>query len=203
MKLLRSATVAAAAALVVLAPTSAHADTATRYDATGDVVGVTFDEETEETTVTPAPDRKQGDITKVRTSFEGETIRVSATFRALVKAGPFMFHSLRLVTSKVERSVDILAGPGAWAGESGLSTKFGSPVKCTGLAHKIDYTAKLVVVTIPRSCMAVSGVKPGAIRVGWGTGTFGSDDTMYLDDGFKSGPVTEDTPLTLSAAVYR
>lgn len=202
MKLLRPAAIAAVA-FALLAPSAAHADTVTRYDTSGDVVSVTFDEETEEETVTPVPDRKQGDITKVRTSFEGETIRISASFRGLVKAGPFMFHSLRLVTSKFERSVDIVAGPGGWAGESDLSTKFGSPVKCTKLAHKLDYTAKLVVVTIPRSCMSITGFKPGAIQVGWGTGTFGNDDTLFIDDGFKSGPLTEDAPLVLSPKVFR
>lgn len=203
MKLLRTATVAAAAAFVVLAPTAAHADTATRYDSVGDVVGITFDEETEEETITPAPDRKQGDISKVRTSFEGEVLRVSTSFRALVKAGPFMFHSLRIVTSKTERSVDVFAGPGGWAGESALSTKFGSPVKCAGLAHKLDYTNKIVIISVPRTCLAVSGVKPGAVQVGFGTGTFGAEDTMFIDDGFKTGPVTEDVPLTLSAKIFR
>ncbi len=203
MKLLRTATVAAAAAFVVLAPTAAHADTATHYDTVGDIVGITYDDATDTSSTAPAPDRKQGDITKVRTSFEGETLRISASYRALVKAGPFMFHSLRLVTSKTERSVGIFAGPGGWAGESALSTKFGSPVKCPGLAHKIDYTAKLVIVSIPRTCLAVSGVKPGAVQVGFGTGTYGANDTLFVDDGFKNGPLVEDAPLVLSAKVYR
>jgi len=203
MKLLRTATVAAAAAFVVLAPTAAHADTATRYDAVGDVMGYAYDEETEEETLVLAPERKQGDISKVKATFEGETIRVSASFRGLVKAGPFQFHSLQLLTSKTQRSVDIYAFPNLWAGESELTTMSGSTVKCTGLAHRIDYTAKLVVVSVPRSCLAVSGVKPGAVRVGWITGTVGVEDTMFLDDGFRSTPMTDEEPPALSAKIYR
>lgn len=201
MKLFRTATVAAAA-FIVLAPGVAHADTVTRYDSIGDVVSATFDEATEETTITPVPDRKQGDITKVRTSFEGETIRISASFQGLVKAGPFMFHSIRVVTSKLQREIDVLAGSGAWAGQVEM-TKYGKKVACQGLTHRIDYTAKLVIVTFPRTCLAVNGAKPGAIQVGFGTGTFDNEGTLYLDDGFKTGPLTEDAPLTLSTRIFR
>lgn len=201
MKIARSAA-AVAAAFVVLLPTSAHADTAVTYDSLGDVAAITYNESTEEETVAPAPDRKQGDIVRVRTSFEGESIRISATFRGLVKAGPFMFHSLRLVTSKLQRNVDIYAGSGFWAGEAQMS-KYGNPVACKGLTHKIDYAAKLAVVTVPRACLSASGWKPGAVRVGWGTGTVGSDETIFVDDAFKRGPITGDENLHLSAAVYR
>ncbi len=202
MKFLRSAALTVTTAAVVLLPTAAHADTLSHYDATGDVMGVVYDEATDTETPTPAPARKQGDVSKVRISFEGETIRISATFRALVKSGPIHFHSIRLVTSKVQRNVDIFATSGFWQGDSQM-TKYGSPVNCAGLTHKLDYTAKVAVVSFPRNCLSASGVKPGAIRAGWGTYIAEADDTFYIDDAFADAPVTGDSALTLSPKVFR
>ncbi len=203
MKFLRSAALATTAATVVLLPTAVYADTISHYDATGDVMGVVYDEATNTETPTPAPTRKQGDVSKVRISFEGETVRVSATFRALVKTGgPIHFHTVRLVTSKLERTVDVFAGSGFWQGEVAMS-KYEQPVECAGLAHRIDYMAQVVVVSVPRSCLSVSGVKPGAVRAGWSTYTTGDENTFFIDDAFADSPVTGNERLALSPRVFR
>lgn len=196
---LRFAVPAIAATFVMLTPSAASAAALTRYDNQQDVSKLVSDPNTGDPVSNEVvPTRTLGDIKSTRVSFSADTVRVSASFRALAKVGGTHVHIIRLVTTKLERNVTVVAQSGMWAGGSLLVTKSGKPLECKGLTHALDYTNKRVIVNVPRSCLG----NPGAVRMGFGTAIMASDTVTYLDDALKKGP-SNDEDLTLGPKVFR
>lgn len=182
---------------------AAEADTASHYDASGDLSRAEYDNETQTNLLVPAPGAVIGDIAKLRVSFEGETVRISTTFRSLPKTGVFRTHDFRIATSQLQRSVFILAGSGNWAGNVIMERWDGRRVPCKGLAHRIDYSAKVAIIYVPRSCISADGFKPGAVR-GGAVAYIGDDEgNSYADDANRDAPLSEYGPPTLGPRVFR
>lgn len=199
MKLGRSAFAATAAVFVVLLPSSAHADSLLRVDATQDVQTVVLDDQGEFSgDPVVVPSRTIGDITKTRITHDSTRVRVLMYYRSLPRYGFINLHEFRFLTSELERSVEVVAGSGNWTGESALYTKAGNEWPCPGLTHVIDYTNKLVVVNVPRSCLS----NPSFVKVGAGMmAVSSSGDRIWFDDAQLNAGNTP--KLTLSPGVFR
>lgn len=204
MRFARPCLVPGALLALMLSPlAAAQAGTTTHYDASSDLARAVYDSETQTNLLVPAPEAVIGDIAKLRVSFEGESVRISTTFRSLPKTGVFRTHEFRIVTSQLQRSVSILAGEGHWAGNVIMERWDGFLIKCKGLTHRLDYTAKLAVITVPRSCISADGFKPGAVRAG-ATAYVGDDEgNSYADDANRDAPLDEYGPPTLGPRVFR
>lgn len=171
MKFVRSALVVAAAALLPLVPSAAHADSYTQVDAVGDVQSSPL---SGDVTFTPVPDRTEGDVAYTKVGHRARVIRVKIAFRDLTHAGP-NGQFIRIKSNRLNREVDLLAYPGAWRGKATTSKFSGKKVRCN-VRHTIDYVAHKVVVNVPRSCLG----NPRWVRVAIGSATY--DDTMFYAD---------------------
>lgn len=197
MKLARTTTAIAAAALFTLVPLAAQADNLVHTDAIGDVQAATVDENGDPTSdPVTVPDRTIGDITKVRTEHNATNVRVEMYFRALPKAGSINDHEFRFVTNELERDVSIVAGTGHWAGVATMYKMDGNEYPCKTLRFFIDYPNKRVIVNVPRSCLSY----PKFVKFGAGFAAI-SGNKIWIDDSRTTAGNGDD--LALSPGVFR
>lgn len=169
MKLVRSALVAAAAMLVPLVPTAAHADSYTHTDAVGDVVSF------EGTTDTPAPAQVNGDIAWTKVRHKSRKIVLTTRYRDLDGSG-YSVHYFAIRTSKMTREVTLVTFPGHTGGKVMMSKPNGKNVRCH-LTRLIDYTANTATVSVPRSCLG----RPRWVKVG---AAFATSPSTAFGSGF-------------------
>jgi hypothetical protein len=148
MKKLTSVLVAAAAALVVVQPATAHADSYVRHDALADVVILNDDD-----SQTKDPTRADGDIVTSGVSHYGRRLGLSMSFSELgtqQEAAQYVWF-LRTNEGK-RRTLVIFAEPGQ--GWWGAIVSNRGMVKCRGLSTRVDYVAKRVQAVVPRRCLS-------------------------------------------------
>ena len=177
---LRSLVLCLATGLAVLTPaTAAHAGSVARPDAERDVVRATYDENTGKETMTPAPERTDGDI--VRSAVQHRPRKVIATmkFADLTNTGGPRLHVVQVRTNEgANRSVFVETTPRSSRVTPTMITGRGRTVRCRGLDAKVDYAAKRVDVVIPRPCLS----RPRWVRVGMGEAALVDDTTIFFDD---------------------
>jgi hypothetical protein len=179
MKFVRSALVVAAATLVPLVPTAAHADKYTFTDHTGDVVTYAKDG-----TTTPAPDQVEGDIAWSKVQHKSRKVVLTMRLRELNTGTPAI-HWYAIRTGKMKRIVLLEAAAGHWGGKVALFKPTGKKVRCT-VGRTIDYTSNTATVRVPRSCLG----KPRWVKVAMQEASPGPDaNTVYVDDARGNGGV--------------
>lgn len=169
----------AAATLVPLVPTSAHADTYLNNDAVGDVVAGS----TSSDTTTPEPARLEGDIAYSKVRHRARKVVMTMRYRELTASSP-MLHYFALATGKMRRYVYVYAGPGHWGGKVEFDNAQGKKVRCH-VTRTIDYTANSATVSVPRSCLG----RPKWVKVAMAQATFDTvtEGKLYLDDARSAG----------------
>ena len=186
----------AAAVLTTLAigpAGAANAQSLSRQDAERDVRSFTG------TSNTTAPETAtaDGDILVVRMTHTDRRIEVRIQFADLQKTGDVRGHVVRVVTNEgVHRDALLVAGPQFWAGRSELDRPNGNKVRCS-VRHSIDYTAHVVTIGFPRSCVS----NPRWVRLGVGSFT-SVDQKTYVDDALLANKVDANT-VVLSPRLKR
>jgi hypothetical protein len=152
---------------------------------------------------TPAPTREAGDINRTFVNLGKTRIGIRIGYRDLSKTAAFQASIVHIVTHEgVQRDISLYTGEGATSGQLEVSNKDGDEVTCTNMQHSVDYTADVMVISVPRRCLAY----PHWIKTGIGAVTYEVDDTAetfttYLDDSRTTGDVTSED-LVLSPRVY-
>ena len=172
---------------------AAQAQSLSRQDAQGDVRSFTGTSNT----TTPETAIADGDIQVVRMTHADRRIGVRIKFADLQKTGDVHGHVVRVVTNEgVRRNVLLAAGPHFWAGDSEMERPNGNKVRCA-VRHSIDYTAHVVTIGFPRSCVS----NPRWVRLG--VGSFSStDQKTYVDDALLANRVDANT-VALSPRLKR
>ena len=180
MKIVRSAVLVAAAAVVALAPTAAQAKSYSHTDATGDATSYA----TATDTGTPAPDRAEGDVAWSKTRHGARALTLTMGYRELTTADEKL-HAYAIHTSKMTRYVYLYAGAGHWGGKVAMTNAHDKHVRCH-VTRKIDYTANTASVRIPRSCLG----RPRWVKTAMFVGAFPSSTVQfptYVDDANSDG----------------
>jgi hypothetical protein len=177
MKFVRSALVVAAAAMVPLVPTAAHANTYTHTDATGDAVAFTS------STDTVTPEQANGDIAWSKVRHKSRKVVLTMRYRDLNGSG-YTVHYYAIRTNKMKRQVSLVTYPGHTQGKVVMSNSHGKTVRCH-VTRSIDYTAKTATVRIPRSCLG----RPRWVKVGMAFLTSPTKNfaTGFADDAGTNG----------------
>ena len=186
----RAATAGALTAVLVLGATGpAQAQDLKTIDARGDVFSYLLDDD--EPMTEPAPEVSDGDIVSTVFRHTAERIIVKAKLAQLRKVGEWRLDMLWLVTNEgVRRDVTLFAGPGIWAGETEMTRGGGSRVRCA-VRHRIDYDARVVEMSIPRSCVS----NPRWVRADFGSGWF-DGERAYVDGALTDGSLFDSAKLT-------
>lgn len=174
--LIRPALVAATTAALTLLPLGvAQAQTYRHSDPQGDVMSQPADSTT--TDMTPAPDAKDPDVTRLTIAHRARQVTVRLRLRDLARTGQAEGVMVYLRTNEhVRREVDVFAGPGAWRGQVDFSSPHRS-LSCKGLTHHLDYDQNVVTVTVPRACLS----RPRWVQAGVGAVKM-TASTAYADD---------------------
>lgn len=155
--------------LVGLTPGSAHADSRTVRDATGDVYKLTGVQNGKKPV--RVPKEKVADITSVKTKHAGSAITVTLKVRALSKDAGMVVVQLR---TNAGGPAYFVSG-GHVAGMSFAELGRGSEVEtveCAGLSLKVRPGKKTVTVRIPRACVG----QPRWVRTGALYGTINTSN---------------------------
>ncbi len=184
MKLIRTLAVSTAAAVLVLAPTAANAESKVHVDPTGDVAMFSDEglSEAEDPTPVPAPGRVEGDIKSIRVTHLAATVRVALAYKELNRSGFARFVGLRILSDKGVRQVEADAFRGRWYGSHTFTNGNDDELRCAGLTHKFDYVKNTVLIVVPRTCLK----NPRWVRVAGMSGSMDTDFTMYFDDARSS-----------------
>ena len=147
----------------------------------------------------PAPERANGDLTRVHVVHGAHRISVRARFTDLRRVTATTGIIVRLQTNAgVRRNVLVLGTGSAQPGHH--SVAFMAERQHCQVRQSLSYRENLMRVSFPRSCAR----DPRWIRVGIGSVTVDDieDESsyLYLDDGFLGGAVGEN--LHLSRRVY-
>lgn len=169
-------------AAAVLAPTTASAEQWVHRDATGDVVEVGFDPETEQETETPAPDDTTTDVRWVKVTHAARQLRVAMRVEDVAR-GPRLA-VLHLRTSHGRR-FEVARMRAPESSFYAITRGDGRFVRCAGKSSSMDVVTDLVSLTVPRHCLG----DPDWVRVGAGYVTFSADmlDDVRADDALRRG----------------
>jgi hypothetical protein len=178
MKLVRSALMVSAVALVSLMPTAAHADKYVHTDATGDVVSFSTG-----ASDAAAPEQVNGDVVRSSVRHRARKVVLTMRYRDLNGSG-YTVHFYAIHTSKMTRHVSLVTFPGHHSGKVVMTNKAGTPVHCR-VTRNIDYTANTATVGIPRSCLG----RPRWVKVGMAMITSPTQkfSTGFADDAGTDG----------------
>jgi hypothetical protein len=171
------AALAAAVLGVALAPGTASADVSLRRDPVGDMARSPIGS----SAYVPAPTQAQGDIVATRVFHGRRAIRVQVQLRDLTPAGNGNFHVFVIRSRWRQRTVEIDALPGHWAGRVTTTDGHGRIVPCA-VRHRLDYDLNRVMVRIPRSCLH----RPPWVQVAVRTTVAGTSH-VYADDAGVAG----------------
>jgi hypothetical protein len=179
MKFVRSALVVAAATIVPLVPTAAHADKYVASDATKDVVLLASDG-----TTTAEPDRIEGDILRSTVRHKSRRVVMTMRFAELSAVGLGDLHVFAIRSNKLNRVVSVDTGPGHWGGKVEVFKPNGKKVRCAA-RRAVSYDLNTATVSIPRRCLG----NPRWVKVGMQHGTFVTQDEIHVDDALTNGRV--------------
>ena len=197
MRFVRSAVLVTAAAAVALIPTAANANTYRHTDAASDVVALSGSSGT----VTPQPDRANGDVIGSSVRHTNRKIIAQMTFRDLANADGFNGYAFSIKSNKVRRDVTVVGAAGI-PSQVVVTKANGKKVSGCKVKRNIDLVAKSVTVKVPRKCLD----NPKWVKVGMATvfmTGFAPTDTQYADDAQFSGPIQPKSPLTYSPKIRR
>jgi hypothetical protein len=179
MKFVRSALVVAAATMVPLMPTAAHADRYVATDTAKDVVKLSSDGST-----TPEPTRNEGDIVRSSVVHKAKRVVVTMRFAELSAVGLGDLHIFSIRSNKLSRVVTVDTGPGHWGGKVTVSKPNGKKVSCS-VRRTISYSLNTATVSVPRRCLG----NPRWVKVAMQHGTFVTQDDIYVDDAFTNARI--------------
>lgn len=182
MKFLRSALVVAAAALLPLVPSAAHADKYVYADPSGDVLKLV---DPQVGTTEPAPGRVEGDIVRSSVRHKARRVLVTMRFQELTREGIGQLFGYGIRTAKMTRYVTVDTGPGHWGGKVTVTKPNGKKVRCN-VTRTIDYASNTAAVSVPRACIG----KPRWVKASMREGSFVSESEIYFDDALISGKLT-------------
>jgi hypothetical protein len=183
VKLVRSALVVTAGALLPLLPVAAHANGYVSGDATDDVVSFPVSDGGRPPE-TPAAGRAQGDVIASSVAHRRRKVMMRLQYRELEPTGAAGGHLFVIRTRSTVRLVTVFTGPGYWDGKVVVENGAGRKVRCA-VARQIDYVANTATVVMPRSCLG----NPAWVRVGMAGLTFDTLDSVFADDARAAGSV--------------
>lgn len=186
------------AALLGVAPVTAHAQTFTDRDTVGDVVR--FSDSDTDNIVVPAPLRRLNDVTRTRLAHGASRVAVRVDYGELRRGGDVQGLEIHMVTNEgARRYLQLVAYPRHWTGAAKLYTGRWGAVRCNGLRRTIDYGANVMKMSFPRRCASnPRWVKFRAVAYAQAGGGF------YADDALSDAPLTsKDDRLTWSGKVRR
>lgn len=181
---MRTMIVAALVAGATVLAGPAHAATWTERDARHDVVTLPAAEDVSQ--AVPAPDRRQGDVTRIRVDHRQRTVvvtlphdrldrptgRTQAVHVVVLRSGG-RDRTVSLVTDRAHPRGQLLERP------------------CRAARARIDYRADRVRFTVPTTCLG----SPRAVRVGGGTGILAGDLQLHADDALLDGRLLDEPVL--------
>lgn len=179
----------AAAALVPLLPRAAYADSYASTDSTGDVVSFPVSKSAPHT-VSPAPQRTQGDVVGSNVAHRRHVVVLRMQYRELEPTGAAAGDVFVIRSSAATRVITVFTGPGYWEGKVTTENAAGHQVRCH-VRHQVDYTANTATVVVPRSCLG----RPRWVRAGMAALTFDDLDTVFADDARAHGTVGDNPAL--------
>jgi hypothetical protein len=178
-----------AIALTLTSPAAAQGATRAFVDGRGDVWTLG------ETPNTRKPARAQADILRTTLTHAQRAVVVRTTFAELDREGQRIFVFIRLRTdSGLVRDVSMEATPrprtNRWRGTTTLERRDDSVVDCA-TAHRLDYTANLAILRIPRTCLA----NPHTVQARFGVATLTAQHT-FADNPINHGSTDNLPPYT-------
>ncbi|HSJ22427.1 MAG TPA: hypothetical protein VK964_17815 [Nocardioidaceae bacterium] len=100
----------------------------------------------------PAPDRRAGDVLRVRLAHGEHAIRVRMKFVDLRRSGRQRF-DVGMRTDAGTWYAEVAASKNRWAGRHFLWEQSGDTVSCPRMSHRIDYADDVVILRVPRTCV--------------------------------------------------
>lgn len=169
----------AAATLVPLVPTSAHADKYVQTDPVGDVVTVEYNP----FSTAPAPTQTEGDIIASTVRHKARKVHLAMRFQELTAGGQGRAFYFGIRTPSGTRYVTVAAYPGHWGGKAQMFRANGKKVHCN-VGRKVDYTRNTATIHVPRSCLG----HPRWVKGGMQAASY-IDDLVYGDDARTNGRI--------------
>lgn len=143
---------------------TAYAEKVVHYDANGDVVSRTWDDEAGTSVTTPAPEETDGDILRTVVDHRLRKVVLTVKYAELRRVDPVM-HFVALTTNEsFERLVIVIPTTENPQGQVKFTNGGGSNLRCVDLERHIDYTANTLRLEIPRTCLSA----PRWVRAGFG-----------------------------------
>jgi hypothetical protein len=192
MRALRTLAVATiTAATLGLTAVPAHADTQTKKDASGDVVGLE-DGGGNGT----AADRRRTDVLSLTGDHGDGRLRFTFTMAdtSQARGGSFLSAQARFVTTDGSEYYASLERVGGGDATTALRRE-GQPVTCRGLAGRVVSAKDRYVLVVPRSCVG----NPDAVRFGGVVNYLTPSSTILGDDARRDGTTGRDARLGTTA----
>ena len=171
-----------AAALVATSSSAANAQVVEHPDAAGDVVAESY----ETGKVQPAPDHVRNDARATTLAHTATRVSVRIGYAEMQRVGHANGLFLVMVTNEgVRRGVEVVAGPGDWAGDAEMWRGDERSVRCA-IRVSMDYADNVTSVSFPRRCLS----SPRWVRfraVSWAF----EGDSFYTDDALSDDPYSE------------
>lgn len=178
--------------LALLAPLGvAHADTALRRDARGDVV-VVSDNGPNRT----APRNRYADITRFRVTHDRTRVRLSMRVRKLQRRDFNFGVSIRTPRTRFGFNIAKYEG----IDQALFLNADGDPISCRGEQHKVSYRHNLISLSLPRTCLG----RPMWVRAGGAFGVVGKSGQLdRLDLSHRRGVASKVGSIPVGGRVRR
>jgi len=177
MRLTRRVLTALLAAVFLVHPGTAVADSLKHVDATGDVQRALIGSNV----YGLAAGRVQGDISSIAVSHGRHMVWIHVQLRELTTTTNGNFHRIGIKSDRRWRSVEIDAFPGHWSGTAVTKDAWGRVVACS-IAFHLGYLRNTVALGMPRSCLG----GPTWVRAGIRT-TIAGINYVFTDDARSTG----------------
>lgn len=186
------------------ADAAGHPHQVTHRDARHDMLAFTG----ASTATPPAPDRTQGDVRRITTTYAAHAVRIKVGFAALARpAKDLQIFAVRLkAAGGLTRQFSL--GTYKDTPQGDLAFDNGPTPRGCRIGHHIDYTAHTLALAIPLTCVK----RASWVRAGFAyadlddaSALFASPDgsgaTGHGDDAYRNGRIGED--VVLGPRVYR
>jgi hypothetical protein len=176
------------APVVLLVPTSAHAEKVVTEDAAGDVMSLAGEFQ-EPDQAQPAPDHTGVDVVRTAVAHGAHRLRVSVRFRDLAQdSAQIAVARVRTARGDFEITLERLRGKPTTSLVRGRKS-----LECRGLKARVDRDADTLVTSLPTSCLDDPRwvqVGVGAVAVDAGQ-TSPQEATIYADDAHRTGEIRD------------
>jgi hypothetical protein len=129
-------------------------------------------------TASQAPNVRLGDVTRATIRHVRRHIVVTTRYVELARTGRYANYTIRLQDRQRHvREVVVEAGPRSWPGKARVFGGNGSIVRSCHVRHHIDYSANVVRVVVPRTCIGDGG----AVRANLNDYRANANDDFFSD----------------------